>query len=128
MRANQRSSSSAMMERRVLSIMAPLKYWSCGGSPLTPRSVMTGADIVGGDVRADAVPVVRVRGGVAAWGARSPIVAGPAVEVGEGIGAAVLVLDEERFEVGVPALVDPHVGAVGGGDGVAEPLVAGTRE
>ena len=78
---------------------APLKYWSCGGSWLVPRSGMMGV-------------------AVADFGDE-------AVGVADGVGAAVVELDEEGFEVGVPALVDPHVGAVGGGDGVAEPLVAG---
>ena len=47
-----------------------------------------------------------------------------AVEVLDGVVLAPAVLDVEAFEVGGPALVDPHVGAVGGGDAVAEPLVA----
>ncbi len=47
------------------------------------------------------------------------------VDVGEGVGLTPAVLDVEAFEVGGPALVDPHIGGVGGGDGVAEPLVCG---
>src|SRR6185312_14223210 len=46
-----------------------------------------------------------------------------AVEVFDGRRMAPAVFDIERFKVSGPALMNPHVGAIGGGDAVAEPLV-----
>ena len=47
-----------------------------------------------------------------------------AIHVLDRVGLALHVLDVQAFEIGRPAFVDPHVGAVGGADAVAEPLVA----
>ena len=77
---------------------APLKYWSCEGSWLVPRAVMIGAVVL------------------------HLFLVG--VDVLHGVIVAVRVLDIQAFEVGSPALVDPHVGFIRGRDGVAEPLVA----
>ena len=86
------------MLRSVLMKRAPLKYWSAGGLALMPRA---------GENRLGVFHLRLV-----------------AVQVLEGVGLSPAVLDVQAFEIGRPTFVNPHVGAVGGADAVAEPFMA----